>query len=368
MGFSWSNFLRQEPSPSPLLTSRSCRLLPPPLLRRRNLRPSLHRPGLPPPPLPPPPGPYPYCQCSPHSYPPPHYAHCYNAGPRNYGCGYSSGGYNARPGGPGTSGMRPRPARVPFVEQKQAKLVINEVNVHKDSIRVTVNENGTSHLVSFTFDALVDGRHGIGNFTIFYFAKEGANCIFSPVYPKIHTPRRFPFLKGVGQRFYQPPEAGIDLGFFYIEELVKPSSNEEVSPLVICAKTSKSSLIDDPSGKTSSTMSSNSQITQAVLERDNQGHFQAREVKQILWNEGVRYELLEICGISSGSSNAEEAGYEDNDPRKECVICMTEPKDTVVVPCRYMCMCSKCAKNLRLQSKCPICCQLIQGLIEIEVK
>lgn len=172
------------------------------------------------------------------------------------------------------------------------------------------------------------------SFTIFYFAKEGANCTFSPIYPEIQTPRRFPFHKGAGQKFCQPSETGIDLGFFDVEELAKPSSNEEAFPLVICAETSHPYPIDDLSIETSSKIYSSAQITQAVLEKDDGGHFQVRVVKQILWNEGVRYELREIYGISS--SNAEETGFEDNDPGKECVICMTEPKDTAVMPCRHM--------------------------------
>ncbi|KAK7832271.1 putative e3 ubiquitin-protein ligase lul4 [Quercus suber] len=106
------------------------------------------------------------------------------------------------------------------------------------------------------------------------------------------------------------------------------------------------------------------QITQAVLEKNNDEHFQVRVVKQILWIDGFRYELREIYGI--GSSEAE--GFDDSDPGKECVICMTEPKDTAVLPCRHMCMCSECAKALRLQSnKCPICRQPIEELIEIKI-
>ena len=48
---------------------------------------------------------------------------------------------------------------------------------------------------------------------------------------------------------------------------------------------------------------------------------------------------------------------------RACVICMTEPRDTTVLPCRHMCMCSECAKVLRLQSnKCPICRTSIESL------
>lgn len=44
-------------------------------------------------------------------------------------------------------------------EQKQARVVNSEVNVHKDSLRLEVDElNRDRYLVSFVFDALVDGR------------------------------------------------------------------------------------------------------------------------------------------------------------------------------------------------------------------
>ncbi|KAF2575996.1 hypothetical protein F2Q70_00005854 [Brassica cretica] len=54
---------------------------------------------------------------------------------------------------------------------------------------------------------------------------------------------------------------------------------------------------------------------------------------------------------------------------KECVICLTEPKDTAVMPCRHLCLCSDCAKELRFQSnKCPICRQPIDELLMIKVE
>ncbi|OMO53972.1 hypothetical protein CCACVL1_28167 [Corchorus capsularis] len=38
-------------------------------------------------------------------------------------------------------------------------------------------------------------------------------------------------------------------------------------------------------------MSSHAQITQAVLKKNNEEHFQVQVIKQILWIEGIRYEL-----------------------------------------------------------------------------
>ncbi|MBA0614859.1 hypothetical protein Godav_015098, partial [Gossypium davidsonii] len=169
--------------------------------------------------------------------------------------------------------------------------------------------------------------------TIFYFAKEELNCRFVPVFPEAFEPVRVPFQKGLGQRFQQPPGTGIDLGFFELDDLSKPSPGEDVFPLVISAETcmlphSSDEHVDDPTQSTSAHM----QITQAILEK-NGNSFQAKVIRQILWVDGVRYELREIYGI--GSSAAAE-GFDDSDPGKECVICMTEPKDTAVLPCRHM--------------------------------
>ncbi|KAI3790704.1 hypothetical protein L2E82_03947 [Cichorium intybus] len=105
------------------------------------------------------------------------------------------------------------------------------------------------------------------------------------------------------------------------------------------------------------------QITQAVLEKNNGDHFKVKVIRQILWIDGIRYELREIYGIG----NSEES-FDDTGSGEECVICMTEPKDTAVLPCRHMCLCSECAKALRLQSnKCPICRQPIEELMEIKI-
>lgn len=249
----------------------------------------------------------------------------------------------------------------PYVDHQSAKKVRNDVNVHKHTLKIEVDEENPDHvLVSFVFDALFDG-----SITVFYFAKEELNCKFVPLFPEAYMPAKIPFTKGLGQKFRQPSGTGIDLGFYELDDLSKPSLGEDIFPLVISAETHQPSSsndghLDDPVSNTSAHM----QITQAVLEKNNDDLFQVKVIRQILWVDGVRYELREIYGI--GNSAAE--GFEDSDPGKECVICMTEPKDTAVLPCRHMCMCGECAKELRLQSnKCPICRQPIEELIEIKI-
>lgn len=283
--------------------------------------------------------------------------------PQHYGPGRSGGWWMPPPPpppihSPGMAGQPPALPPPPFVEQ--TKTVKNDVNVHKDSIRLVPDEqNPDDHLVSFTFDAMVDG-----SVTIYYFAKEGANATISSIYVDIYTPKGITFLKGLGQTFIQPSGSGIDLGFFDLDELSKPLEGD-VFPLVIYAKSCRPSPSKDVHGIQSSSPA-HAQITQAVIEKSNDGNFKVKVVKQILWVEDERYELQEIFGLSP--VEAKISGGDDDDMGKECVICLSEPRDTTVLPCRHMCMCGECAKALRLQSnKCPICRQPVEQLMEIKV-
>ena len=48
----------------------------------------------------------------------------------------------------------------PYVEHQSAKKVRNDVNVHKDTVRLEADDlNPGYHLVSFLFDAVFDGRY-----------------------------------------------------------------------------------------------------------------------------------------------------------------------------------------------------------------
>ncbi|CAI0466360.1 unnamed protein product [Linum tenue] len=292
----------------------------------------------------------------------------YTSNPYN-SCGYSNhmvGRYNYQPYYYGNSaGGWPPIQPVPYVEHQNAKKVRNEVNVHKGTLRLELDEqNPDHHLISFVFYALV-----YGSITVSYFAKEEPNCKFSPAYLDTHLPVRVPFQKGVAHKFCQPSGTGISLGLFELDDLSKPSFEEDVFPLVIVAETSPplSSTTDQSQLNDYVPSSGNMQITQAVLEKKKDGEpFHVKVLKHILWIEGVRYELREIYGLGSGSAAKD---FNDSEPKKECVICMTEPKNIVILPCRHMCMCSECAKELRMQTnKWPICRQPIEELIEIKIR
>eukprot|EP00667_Euglena_gracilis_P017515 EG_transcript_18470 len=90
--------------------------------------------------------------------------------------------------------------------------------------------------------------------------------------------------------------------------------------------------------------------------------FTLRVVKQKLEIDGSVYELEEIYGMSQewkpGSSEEIEGDT--------CVICISQRRNTTVMPCRHMCLCSECAEQLRGQTnKCPICRAQIERLVTI---
>jgi hypothetical protein len=96
-------------------------------------------------------------------------------------------------------------------------------------------------------------------------------------------------------------------------------------------------------------------------------------LKQKIQVGDTSYELQEIYGIERSGGGGGDGGDGDGDGGSDdgggdCVICMSEPKDTTVLPCRHMCLCGDCAKRLRVQTnRCPICRTPVESLLQIKV-
>jgi len=71
-------------------------------------------------------------------------------------------------------------------------------------------------------------------------------------------------------------------------------------------------------------------------------------------------DLLQVYGIAAVG---EAAGTQQQEP---CVVCMTDPRDTVTVPCFHCCVCGDCAARLRPPSgHCPLCRQPVLRLLRL---
>lgn len=76
------------------------------------------------------------------------------------------------------------------------------------------------------------------------------------------------------------------------------------------------------------------------------------------------YSMHEVYGADSTEpGNTEVLGH-------DCVICMSDGRDTAMLPCRHMCLCSFCADTMRSRVqyrsyRCPICRERVSSFLQI---
>lgn len=104
------------------------------------------------------------------------------------------------------------------------------------------------------------------------------------------------------------------------------------------------------------------QFTKISLSRNENGSILLKAEDQYIKLRNKNFSLLEIFGkplSSIRSSASSPTSYcSDGLSNRECIVCMSEVKDTIVLPCRHMCLCSECANTIRGRSdKCPLCRQ-----------
>ncbi|KAL2323266.1 hypothetical protein Fmac_027645 [Flemingia macrophylla] len=213
--------------------------------------------------------------------------------------------------------------------------------VYSDLVTALVGQAVYCHELCYIANRVFISFYHDDSITIFFFAKEEEGGTLTPMKENVLPPVTVNFQQGLGQKFKQPAGTGIDFSILEESELLNVG-DMDVYPVVIKA--------DASSGNT------NSEMTQAVFEKEK-GEFQVKVVKQLLWINGIRYEVRDIYG----SGNSLEGDWDGNDTGKACVICLSEPRDTT-------CMCSGCAKVLRFKTKrCPVCRQPIETLVEMPV-
>lgn len=111
-----------------------------------------------------------------------------------------------------------------------------------------------------------------------------------------------------------------------------------------------------------------SNITLATFEKMSDGSYIIKPIKQKQMVDGLCYLLQEIYGIEN-KINQKSSKDEDNELEEtglECVICMSDMRDTLILPCRHLCLCRDCAESLRYQaSNCPICRSPFHALLQV---
>merc|ERR1719453_2461438 len=79
--------------------------------------------------------------------------------------------------------------------------------------------------------------------------------------------------------------------------------------------------------------------------------------------------MNELYGKSKGIPGPSEAESPEPTFANEalCVVCLMEDRDTAIIPCRHLCLCSACSEIVRLRSQtCPICRHPMRSLLQLD--
>ena len=98
-------------------------------------------------------------------------------------------------------------------------------------------------------------------------------------------------------------------------------------------------------------------------------------LKQRLTIDTLTFLLQEIYGLNKpGDEEADTVSLSSQntsssiqlEPGEECIVCLADAKDTLILPCRHLSTCAHCASSLKFQSKkCPICRREFTALLRI---
>lgn len=116
--------------------------------------------------------------------------------------------------------------------------------------------------------------------------------------------------------------------------------------------------------------SSNGSPTVASPHSDANFVWENSVLRQLLQIGHEVYELEDVYEMGVGNETAHDAGADDGSEEDSggdiCAICLCNPKNTTLLPCRHMCCCEECAAQVRLTSnKCPICRAVIQKVMTL---
>ncbi|CAG9808266.1 unnamed protein product [Chironomus riparius] len=252
--------------------------------------------------------------------------------------------------------LQQKPTAFPYQPPKNSeptKTLKSFVNVRKESVKFVKSETGKGYNVEFVFDS--DLKCFI---KIYYFATEEiTNSSINYVTKESElVSDKFQYEKGANQTFSQPSHI-----FFpnkFQDENLQYDCDKDIYPIVIHC------VIDEPIDSTFV----HSHTTICVVDHHtSDGEYHLRAMKQKIFVDGLCYLLQEIYGIENKNlTRIPNNNDDDEDTGSECVICICEPRDTLILPCKHLCLCNSCADSLRYQANnCPICRSPFRALLQI---
>jgi len=207
----------------------------------------------------------------------------------------------------------------------QANMLRSPMLLHKDSIKLCPDDTGKKYDLQFICDTSLPC-----SVQVFWVADERA----------LNQTGSHYILNGMNQKFSQ------NVAFIpskFSKEELSHKENSSTYPLVI----SITALAND--------VHITQLLTLTTLNETADG-WEVKTVQQKVKAQNNMFIVNDIYGVDDSSAT------------EDCAICLSYPRDTVIIPCRHMCVCHQCAQELWRQSKkCPICRGLSRAMVQISV-
>ena len=262
----------------------------------------------------------------------------------------------------------------------QTYTIRNPIYLKKETLSLEKDaENNNIYYIKFNYDSLVDFDLYI-NFNV-QLNKQGKKTLLPNTNENQHLLSYVPsqnfqskgitfknLPKGENIPFFEP-QAFIDINYFDNNKISNPEtlSNNGDNNSENKENINKKDLYYDICIEMFPIFDENSQenkdkneislitLCKIVIEENETHHHIIRCELQRLKTYNIYINMFDIfnCALDSG----------------ECLICCTELRNTVFLPCKHSCTCNTCAHSLRMRnSTCPICKKPIDELLIIDVE
>lgn len=221
---------------------------------------------------------------------------------------------------------------------KRIFAIKNPVYLKRNSLILERNSNERNiYYIKFQYDALVDM-----NVNIIFFANKNSSNHGPPYYVPVDRPYDsiksvFNLPRGQNQEFFDL-NASFDISIF--TQPLQASYDVVIEFIPIFSED-----IRNNSERNNLNVSPDSEILfytmcKVVVEDNNVAKI--RTEMQRLRSQGMWFDLYEVF------NSALETG--------ECLICCTNIRNTIFLPCKHSCCCHTCSHSLRMRNNpCPIC-------------
>lgn len=246
----------------------------------------------------------------------------------------------------------------PNINIQKISVVRNSINLRRRSLRL-IHHKDNKYLINFVFDSLCDVEITISFCCVEKIDEQHQSIYVSTKYETFG--KVFP--SNVNCTYLSDPEAAIDFNRMDINDLKWKPQYENIVPVLITLKALGTEIPQI-------------QFTLAYIqENDVKGKFeniQNDRYKLIIYGQKIQlgsriFEMKEIYGIEK-LKELEVDPVNNFLSGRECVICLSAERNTVVLPCRHMCLCNMCTHIVRLHNtKCPICRQNVIGFLQMSV-